>query len=277
MVAIVNAVNVVVTPVFDLICWPFRALAPIWALSAISLTSGIFLVWLFGKTSDQDRIREIRDRIRGNLIGVRLFQHDIGVVLNLQRKIFGDTFRFMGLALVPLVIMIVPVVLIMTQLNLRFAVQPLETGEPVLIKALVRDVALLDRPIALNVPDGVTVETPPVRIQSTREIAWRVRVDRPGTHALTVRVGDETLEKQLVGGEEWGPVVQRRTGRGMLDTLLYPGEPPIAASHGVETVEIIYPTLEFHLLGVGVDWLIGFFVLSMVFGFAFKGVLGVEV
>ena len=277
MVAIVNAVNVVVTPVFDLICWPFRALAPIWALSAISLASGIFLVWLFGKTSDQDRIREIRDRIRGNLIGVRLFQHDIGVVLKLQRKIFGDTFRFMGLALVPLVIMIVPVVLIMTQLNLRFAVQPLETGEPVLIKALVRDVALLDHLIALNVPDGVTVETPPVRIRSTREIVWRVRVDRPGTHALTVRVGDETLEKQIVGGEGWGPVVQRRTGRGMLDTLLYPGEPPIAAGHGVESVDIIYPMLEFHLLGISVDWLIGFFVLSMAFGFAFKGVLGVEV
>ena len=179
--------------------------------------------------------------------------------------------------LVPLVIMIIPVVLIMTQLNLRFAVQPLDTGEPVLIKALVRDVALLDHPIALDVPDGVTVETPPVRIRSTREIAWRVRVDRPGTHALIVRVGDETVEKQLVGGEGWGPVVQRRTGRGMLDTLLYPGEPPIAAGHGVEAVDIIYPPLEFHLLGIGVDWLIGFFVLSMVFGFAFKGVLGVEV
>ena len=269
MVAIVNAVNGVLTPVFDLICWPFRALAPVWALTAISFALGIFLVWLFGKTSDQDRILEIRDCILGNLIGVRLFQHDIGVVLNLQHKIFGDTFRFMGLALVPLVIM--------TQLNLRFAVQPLETGKPVLIKALVRDVALLDHPIALHVPDGVTVETPPVRIRSTREIAWRVRVDRPVTHALTVRVGDETLEKQLVGGEEWGPVVQRHTGRGMLDTLLYPGEPPIAAGHGVEAVDIIYPPLEFHLLGIGVDWLIGFSVLSMVFGFAFKGVLGVEV
>ena len=277
MVTIVNAVNVVLTPLFDLICWPFRTVSPIWALTVISFASGIFLVWLFGKTSDQDRIREIRDRIRGNLIGVRLFQHDIGVVLHLQRKIFGDTFRFMGLALVPLVIMIVPVVLIMTQLNLRFAVQPLDTGQTVLIQALVRDAAVLEHPVALDVPDGVTVETPPVRIRSTREIAWRVRVDRPGTHTLTVRVGDETLEKQLVGGGGWGPVVQRRTGRGMLDTLLYPGEPPIAADHVLEAVDISYPALEFRLLGIGVDWLIAFFALSMVFGFAFKGVLGVEV
>ena len=277
MVAIVNLINAVLTPVFDVVCWPFRGLAPIWALAVISCASGIFLVWLFGKTSNQDRIRAIRDRIRGNLIGVRLFQHDIGVVLKLQGKIVGDTFRFMGLALVPMLIMIVPVTFVITQINLRFAVRPLETGEPVLVKALVRDTASLDLPIALDVPDGVTVETPPVRIRSTREIAWRLRVDRPGTYALVVRIGDETLEKQLVGGEGWGPVVQRRTGHGMLDTLLYPGEPPIAASHGLEAVEISYAPLEMSLLGFGVDWHIGFLILSMAFGFAFKGVLGVEV
>ena len=277
MVPLLNAINVVLTPVFDVICWPFRALSPIWALTVISFASGIFLVWLFGKTSDQDRIRAIRDRIRGNLIGVRLFQHDIGVVLNLQGKIFGDTFRFMGLALVPMLIMLVPVMLVMTQLNLRFAVRPLENGEPVVVKASVRDAASLDRPIALEVPDGVTVDTPPVRIRSTREIAWRLHVDRPGDHVVVVRVGDETLEKRLVGGSRWGPVVQLRSGRGMLDTLLYPGEPPIPSGHGIEAVEIIYPPLDLHLLGIQVDWLIAFLALSMVFGFAFKGVLGVEV
>ena len=184
MVPLVNAINVVLTPVFDVICWPFRALAPMWALTAISLASGVLLVWLFGKTSDQTRIRAIRDRIRGNLIGVRLFQHDIGVVLSLQGRIFGDTFRFMGLALIPMLIMMVPVVMIMTQLNMRFAVRPLDVGETILVKALVRDAAALDREVALDVPDGVTVETPPVRIRSTREIVWRLRVDRPGEGEL---------------------------------------------------------------------------------------------
>ena len=96
MGALVNLINSVLTPIFDVICWPFRALPPIWALGVISFASGIFLVWLFGKTSDQKRVREVRDRIRGNLIGVRLFQHEIGVVLSLQGKIFGDTFRFMA-------------------------------------------------------------------------------------------------------------------------------------------------------------------------------------
>ena len=276
MGALVNLINSVLTPIFDVICWPFRALPPIWALGVISFASGIFLVWLFGKTSDQKRVREVRDRIRGNLIGVRLFQHEIGVVLSLQGKIFGDTFRFMGLALVPLLIMLVPVLLIMTQLQLRFDVRPLEVGEPVLVKALVREASTLDGTITLEVPEGVTVETPPVKIRSTREIVWRLRVDRPGDHALVVRTGDEVLEKQIVAGRGWGPVPYLRSGHA-LDTLLYPGEPPIAADHPVEAIEVAYPPQDLSLLGVGVNWLIGFLILSMAFGFAFKGVLGVEV
>jgi hypothetical protein len=276
MGALVNLIISVMTPVFDVICWPFRAVPPIWALAAISLASGVFLVWLFGKTSDQDRIRTIRDRIRGNLIGVRLFQHDIGVVLQLQGTIFGDTFRFMGLALVPLLIMLVPVLLIMAQLQLRFDVRPLEIGEPVLLKALVRDASVLDRDVALDVPDGVTVETPPVKIRSNREITWRLRVDRPGNHTLVVRVGDAVVEKRIVAGRGWGPVPYLRSGH-LLDTLLYPGEPPIAADHPVEAVEVGYPPQDLSVLGIEVNWLVGFLILSMAFGFAFKGVLGVEV
>lgn len=276
MTALVHAFNVVLTPIFDVIVWPIRTLPPVWALTLISLISGIFLVWLFGKTSDQERIKRVRDRIRGNLIGVRLFQHDIGVVLNLQGKIFGDTFRFMRLALVPLVIMLIPVVMIMTQLALRFDVRPLETGEPVVITALLRDPGALERPISLDVPDGVTLETPPVKVRTVPEVAWRLRVDRPGDHVLVIRIGDQTLEKRLSGGGRWRGIGQIRTSHA-LDALLYPGEPPIDADHIIEAVEVAYPPLEMNILGIGVDWLIGFFVLSMIFGFAFKGVLGVEV
>ncbi|MEE2638916.1 MAG: hypothetical protein VYE68_16975 [Acidobacteriota bacterium] len=108
-----------------LICWPLRGLTPIWPLAAISAAAGMFLVWLFGKTSQQDRIRSVRGRVRGNLSGVKLFPHDIGVVLRLQRVIFVDTLRFMRLALAPMLIMTMPVLLIMTQLDLRFAARPL--------------------------------------------------------------------------------------------------------------------------------------------------------
>ncbi len=277
MVTVVDLINRLLTPLFDLVCWPFLAFAPIWAMTIISLVSGVVLVWIFGRVSDQTTIKSIRETIRGNLIAVRLFQSDIGVMLRLQRRIFGDTFRYMRLALVPMVVLMVPVVLIMTQLNLRFAARPLEPGEPALVKAYVRDGAVLDGDVSLEVGDGIVVETEGVRIPSTQEVVWRIRADRPGTHRIVVRIGDETLDTRIVAGDGWGAIPQRRTGRGMLDTMLYPGEPPIPEAHTVEAVEIGYPPLELGVFGWRVDWLVAFFVLSMGFGFAFKDTLGVEV
>ena len=87
---------------------------------------------------------------------------------------------------------------------------------------------------------------------------------------------DEVLEKRIVAGRGWGPAAYLRSGH-TLDTLLYPGEPPIAADHPLEAVEVAYPPQDLSLLGIRVNWLIGFLILSMAFGFAFKGVLGVEV
>ena len=183
----------------------------------------------------------------------------------------------MRLALIPMVVLLVPVLLIMTQLNLRFAVRPAAPGEAVLVKAFVRDPSALDGAVTLDAPSGLTVETPGIRIPSTREVAWRIRVDTPGAHQLVVRVGDETLDTRLVAGNRWGPIAQRRTGRGVWDTLLYPGEVPIPEGHAVEAVEFVYPVLELRALGWTIHWLAAFFVLSIVFGFAFKKALGVEV
>ena len=277
MVTLIDSLNRVLTPVFDLVCWPFRTVPPIWAMTVISLASGVVMVWIFGKISDQGEIRRIREHIRGNLIGVRLFQSDIGVVLRLQRRIFGDTFRYMRLAVVPMVVLLVPVVLIMTQLNLRFSARPLLPGEPVIVKAYLRDVGSLDKNVTLEVGDGVSVETRGVRVPSTREIAWRIRAESSGEHVMVIRVGEDAIETHLLAGDQWGPVPQRRTGRGMWDTLLYPGEPPIPRGHPVEAVEIVYPALDLSAFGLAVNWLVAFFVLSLAFGFAFKDILGVEV
>ena len=277
MAALVDPGNRALTAVFDVVCLPLRGLPPIVALAAISCASGVCLVWLFGRLSDQDRVREVRDRIRGNLIGVRLFRRDVAVVMSLQGRILRDTLRFLRLAAVPMLILAAPVILVAAQLHLRFAVRPIEPGAAAVVTATVRDPAVLDRPLALVASEGVTVETPPVKIRESREIAWRVRVDESGRHVLRVQVGEATIGKTLVGGAGWGPVPQRRTGKGALATLLHPGEAPIPADHAVESVVVAYPPLDLRLLGLEVDWLVGFLVLSMASGLACRGPLGVEI
>ena len=58
---------------------------------------------------------------------------------------------------------------------------------------------------------------------------------------------------------------------------MYPAEPPIKSQIPVESIEIRYPTKSMDLFGWKIHWIIVYFVLSIVFGFAFKGVFKVQI
>lgn len=303
MTTLVHYLNSSCTRLFDILLWPVRTLDPAWGMLLVSLLAGVLMLWIFGLTSNQKAIGRIKDRIAGNLIGVQLFQHDLGVLMRLQGRILLDTLVYMKHSLVPLLVMLLPVLLILAQLNLRYAVRPLEVveevGEKALVKIKMRDAAMIQRGLRLEAGEGIAVETLGVRIPSEREVCWRVRAVKPGAYLLDVRVGaadsrtSDTaasasraapavtggvlVRKTIEVGRGGRPVAYRRTGKGFLDLLLYPGEPPIPAETGVESVEIIYPEARLEFFGLRIHWLVAFCILSIVFGFAFKPLLRVQI
>ena len=70
---------------------------------------------------------------------------------------------------------------------------------------------------------------------------------------------------------------KRRTGSSVTDFLFHPGEYHIEASSPIRSVTVSYPPLQLAVLGWDVNWLLWFFVLSIVTGYLFKRPLGVEV
>jgi len=272
-------INLAFTRIFDLLYLPFLGLAPIWAMIVVSGVTGILMLWIFGKVSDQEAIRVMRDRIRGNLLAVRLFQHDIGVSFSCQGKIIRDSFIYLKYALIPLVIMIVPVLVIMIQMNLRFSVLPVKPGEVVYVNLKARSAEAVQQGITLEAPAQVTV-LDRVRIPREAKVVWRLRAGEPGTYRLVFRVGDEAVEKSLMVGDRWGAVSAIRTGKNVLEVSLWPGEAPLGASSQLESIEVKYSELELPAMpyfGWPIHWIIYFFVISLVFGFALKDVLGVEI
>ena len=276
MTTLVGLLNRSLDLILGLACWPFMKLAPVWALIWVSLLTGILMLWIFGKVSDQKSIKKVKDRIRGNLIGVRLFQNELGVVMRLQGKILRDTLTYMKYSLIPMLILMIPVILILIQLNLRFSVRPLEPGKPAIVKVKVRDGVDL-KSISLKTPEGIVVETPGVKIPSEREIAWRIRPEQEGDYFLDFSTGKNSLSKELVVGSRWGAISAVRTGKSVLEMLLWPGEAPLEASSPIESIEINYSSLPILVFGWDLHWLVLFFVLSIVFGFAFKDLFGVQI
>jgi hypothetical protein len=131
--------------------------------------------------------------------------------------------------------------------------------------------------IRLQAPENLKIETEGVRVEEMKEVCWRVRGVSPGRFDLTVGDGKTSVTKQIVVGGRLEGVSSLRTGENWLTSLLYPGEKPIPNQSAIESVEIRYPELVISIFGKRVNWLIIFLILSLVIGYAFKGILGVQI
>ena len=153
MLSVIDNMNLLLNGAFSLLVFPFRGLAPVWPLTFVSLVTGLLMLWIFGLVSNQEAIIRVKDKIRGNLLAIRLYQHDVGIVLKSQARIFRDTLTYMKYSLYPMAVLIVPVVLIIIQLHLNFAAEPLTPGKSILLKVKVRDAELLKGVPELEVPE----------------------------------------------------------------------------------------------------------------------------
>src|SRR6478672_1456965 len=125
MIAILSAFNAVLTFLFELAYEPLKWLGPFWSMAAISWLAGLFMVWIFGKVSNQEAIERTRDRLSGELIGLRLFKDDLKVFFSIQWQVLVWTFRYLRHSLVPMLILMGPTMLILIQLNLHYGSRPL--------------------------------------------------------------------------------------------------------------------------------------------------------
>jgi hypothetical protein len=256
---------------------PFRALPPVVALVVVSALSGLLMLWVFAKFGDQDRIRRTKERIRGRLLGVRLYQHDVRIVLGLQASILRGILSYFRTSLVPMLILLLPLALILIQLNRHFAYRPLAVGQTTVLTVHTDGGSEGDQPEILPRPsDGVTVETRALREPGRGRISWRVRVDGPGTPTLRIASGDREYTKELVAGVDWAPASPLRTRR-WIDQLLYPGEAPLPRAGPIAAIEVVYPHQSIPVLGWDPHWIVHFLVVSLATVLLLKRFFGVEV
>jgi uncharacterized membrane protein (DUF106 family) len=273
---LIDLLNQVMGLIFSILLLPFRGLSPFWGILLVSVITALLMLWIFSKVSNQSAIRQIKNQIRGNLLGVRLFQHDVRVVLKVQSRILRLTLSYMRYSLIPMVVIILPVLLIIVQLHNNFALSPLAPGQTTLVELETRDPFELDGDSTLELPPGFELEAPPVRQPPSGIVSWRIRTPaEEGTYLLTAGFNGESLQKELVVGNHWSPASPLRTSS-ILDLILYPGERSIPSSSTIRSVSVQHQPLPISVLGWHVDWLILFFILSIALSFALKGLFGIE-
>lgn len=275
-------VNAALRGFFDLLLYPFQGLHPLVGLTVMSLLTAIVMLLIFKATSNQEKLAAVKRQIHAGLFEIRLFNDDIRAILRAQWDILRHNFTYLRLSMVPLVVMIVPVALILIQLQFRYGYQGLKPGQPTLFKVELAEgwdagadgyLEDLPRPQAkLTAPPGVRVEAGPVWIPAQGELAWRISAEKPGRYDLHVEVNGVSYTKRV---DAAGGVVRRspvRPAPRFMDELLYPAEEPLPAGAGVAAIHLGYPPGNVGVTGWDseITWMIVFFVLSIVFAFALR-------
>ena len=284
-------VNSLLRRVFDAALYPFSGLHPLLGIAVISLIFGVVMLLVFKKTSNQEKLAAVKRKIHAGLFEIRLFNDDFRAILRAQGGILRHNLSYFSLSLVPLAWMIVPLVLVIAQLQFHYGYQGLEPGVQVLVKVEVAGESP-DRPqIQLKAPEGLTVEAGPIWIPPTdpeadqrveprpdHELSWRMSAAEPGDYELELILGEETITKSVRVTDR---VVRRspsRLEKGFWNQLLYPAEDPLPDSP-IRAIVVTYPAGNAGLEGWEneLTWMLFFFILSIVFAFALRKPLKVTI
>jgi len=269
-------VNQALNAVVDVLLWPVRGLGDIWQIIVLALPATVLALLVFRLVSNQDAIRMHKNRIKAYLLELLLYKDDLRVTLSAQRRILGHTLRYMGHALLPMAVMLLPFLLIMVQVESRFAFQGLEPGESTILAVAVDpdQQNIKQTAYRLELPQGIQVETPAVRMPASGEVAWRIRAGSPGQYTATITAGEHAIQKTIMVGAQHTRLAPAVYRAGDIRTLGYPAEAALADSQPLASASVEYRRARGEFIGLSsASWLL--FLFSIIFGFALRGALGV--
>jgi uncharacterized membrane protein (DUF106 family) len=248
---------------------------PLILVILISIVVGLIMVVLFGYTSDQKKIHIAKDQLKAHLLAVRLFQDQLPVVMKTYGRIVMGTGRYLRLAFMPLLYVIIPITLLIVQLDRYLGSMPAQTSQAFLISAKTSPDVLNDVKLAL--PAELTTSAGPVHIPADNQVVWRVVAAKNGTYNVDIQVGGQSFSKQVVVSPDVERLSPVRLRDHFLDRMFTSGESALPASSPVESIDVTYAPRDIHFAWIDWNWIVLFFVLSMIAGFAFKEILGIEI
>ncbi len=263
--------------------------SPLAIVIVVSLVIGLVMVVLFGYTSDQKAIGIAKDQLKAHLLAVRLYRDQIPVVMGSYGKILRGTGRYLKLAFMPLLYVIIPITLLMVQIDRYLGQTPLPPNTPFLLTVHLSgqgsgvqaagqtgDADALNA-VTLDLPAEVTMTAPPVHIAADNDVVWRLSGSQEGKYELKITAGGESAAKTVCIGNNLPRISTIRLRGQFWNRLFSSAEPALPQTSPIESISINYPDRDIDVAGYGMNWIWLFFILSMVAGFIFKELLGIQI
>ena len=97
------------------------------------------MLLIFKKISNQDGIRQTKNRIKAHLLEMRLYKDDIWLSIRAMLLILLNNLKYLTLTFKPLLILMVPVIIILIHTGTRYAYRPVGVGEDVILTATLQE------------------------------------------------------------------------------------------------------------------------------------------
>lgn len=285
-----NALNGVATKLFDLLLTPLELMGDEIALILVSGIFGILALVAFKYISYQKGIKAAKDKIKGHLIAIRLYQDDLAVVGKSVVKILARNVQYITFNFGPIIPLLVPFAFVAAQLVVRYAFVPvpvtpdptqLMPGQGVMLTIEAteehqRDIAGLE----IEYPEGLTPVSPLGRFPSQGKAHQEIVATAAGQYEIKLRMpsGQEVV-KTFVAGEDRPRMLQSERVSNLFEAVLWPAEETLDPATGLAHVKFVYPDSDLGWLpGSGaIGVLLCFLVASMAFGVAVLKPLGIQI
>ena len=268
--------NSIVDSVLRLYYAAFSWAPPAVGLTVLSVLVGVAMLWVFGKTSDQARMKAVKNKVWAALFELRVYVDEPRVTWRAQKSLFAANLRYMGLALRPALFMILPMALLLLHLEAFYGRAPLPVGrEAIVTMGMSRDWNPNSPAPELAPPPEVRVTGPAVRAIAVREVSWRIQPVSAVSGKLTFLVDGQNIGKTIVAGRPQR-FVPGRSVNSLVQTLWSPDEKRIPSSQ-VEWIEIRYPDASLPIFGIQWNWLVWFFAVSLAAALLLKKRFGVVI
>lgn len=287
-----DLVNGLANAVFGAVLSPLEAMGEEVAIIVTSGIFGVLALLAFKHISWQAGIAGTKDKIKGHLIEIRIYQDDLVVVGKSVGKILLRNFQYLGLNFGPFVPLAVPFVIVAAQLVVRYAFDPL----PVLSAQEAAEVEELPpgagtmlelqmsagheaevADVMVELPAGLVATSPVVRAPSDGRLFVEFVAVEGGEWTIGFDLADGTrLEKIVAAGEVRPRVMQPERVASFWSAWLWPAEETLPSA--VERVHFLYPERSLAYLPDGpLGVLVGLVLWSMLFGLAALKPLGVQI
>lgn len=280
----IQQINYFITRVFDIILYPFSFISEFWGIFFLSILMSFVVLWIYKWVSSPRLIRAAKDQVKANILAIRLYK-DSGRVIGLSfLKSLLYTFKYFGLNLIPLLIIIPILFPAFVQMDVRYGMRPFDVGEEVVIKAV-----LSENPFDLDIklqdsdkfkpkmnPVFINAYKDPDRKEPIKEANWKMEVAREGITKIKIKVQDKVYEKDLIIGESRRALSNKKMKASNIEHFIYPAEGLLDGSNELKYIYIQYPGKSISFAGISTHWLVFNLILVVIVVLALKNRFGIE-